>query len=268
MTSATDRRLAKLESALSSTEAVLAWLVEAQQFASLVDHARSIAELPVEAAPLSVIGQRVEASVRASMKGQPYEAIREAVRRAVGDGAFLFSLVMQINGEALEIAKVEGLRAAAVFYWMGCLLGGPRTDDLPAADRKRHVEELADCWASWRTVVGRLSLDVRVENEARASLERKYFGGRDVFFADVGQMWTEHVSLVERLCGLAEAVASTGGPKARLRRSGAIGPSGSMAEHVAGRVTRLADDARVHAYEIMGDRERAVRIVERRLLAD
>lgn len=78
----------------------------------------------------------------------------------------------------------------------------------------------------------------------------------------------QHVSLVERLCGLAEAVASTGGPKARLRRSGAIGPSGSMAEHVAGRVTRLADDARVHAYEIMGDRERAVRIVERRLLAD
>ena len=74
MTSATGRRLSKLESALLPTEAVLAWLVEAQQFPSLVDHARSIAELPVEAAPLSVIGQRVETSVRASMKGQPFEA--------------------------------------------------------------------------------------------------------------------------------------------------------------------------------------------------
>ena len=41
-----------------------------------------------------------------------------------------------------------------------------------------------------------------------------------------------------------------------------------MTERVAGRVTRLADDARVRAYEIMGDRERAVTIMERRLLAD
>jgi hypothetical protein len=71
MTSAADRRLAKLESALSPREAVLAWLVEAQQFPSLVDHARSIVELPVEAAPLGVIGARIEAAVRAAMKGQP-----------------------------------------------------------------------------------------------------------------------------------------------------------------------------------------------------
>ena len=268
MTSAADRRLAKLESALSPREAVLAWLVEAQQFPSLVDHARSIAELPVEAAPLSVIGQRVETSVRASMKGQPFEAIREAVRRAIGDGAFLFSLVMQINGQALEIANVEGLRASAVFFWMGCLLGGPRADDLPPAEKKVYLQERGAAWASWRTVVDRLSLDVRVENEARASLERKYFGGRDVFFADVGQTWAEHVSQVERLCGLAEIVASTGGPKARLRRSTGNGASGSMAERVAERVARLADDARVRAYEIMGDRERAVTIMERRLLAD
>ena len=82
MTSAAGRRLTKLEGALHPREAVLAWLVEAQQFPSVLDHARSIAVLPVEEAPLSVIGARVEAAVRASMKGQPpEEAVRDAARR-------------------------------------------------------------------------------------------------------------------------------------------------------------------------------------------
>lgn len=132
MTSATGRRLAKLESTLAPREAVLAWLMDARQFPSLIDHVRSIAELPVEAAPLSVIGDRVEASVRASMKGQPRDAISDEVRRAIGDGAFLFTLALHINGQTLEFAQLEGLRASAVFFWMGSLLGRPRTARIAA----------------------------------------------------------------------------------------------------------------------------------------
>ena len=267
MTSAADRRLAKLEGALHPREAVLAWLVEAQQFPSVLDHARSIAALPVEAAPLSVIGQRVEAAVRASLKGQPHEAIRDAVRRSVGDAVFLFSLVLQVNGQGLDIAKVEGLRATAVFFWMGTLLSGPRADDLPPPEAKVYVRELADAWATWRSVVDRLDLDLRVENEARATLERRYFGGHDVFLADVGTAWADHVDLVERLVGLAEVLASPAATKARRGSSG-TGTNASTEERAARRVAELADDARVRAYGIMGERERGVRIMERRLLAD
>jgi hypothetical protein len=266
MTTAAVRRMAKLEGALSPREAVLAWLVEAQQYPSLEDHVRSIVELPVEAAPLSVIGERVEAAVRGSMKGQPRDAIETAVRGAVGDGVFLFSLALQLNVVALEIAKVEGLRATAVFFWMGSLLGGPRADDLPSAEAKAYVRELADAWALWRTVVDRLSLEIRVETEARTTLQRRFFGGHDVFFADVGQAWADYVDLVERLASLEDAMATTGGPKARLRRSNGTQAGGSVTERVAERVARLADDARVRAYEIMGDRPRAVEILERRLL--
>ncbi len=136
MTTAASRRLTKLEGALYPREAVLAWLVEAQQFPSLEDHVRSIAELPVEAAPLSVIGARIEAAVRAAMQGQPRDAVWETVRRAVGDGVFLFSLALGLNVVALEIARLEGLRAAATFYWMGCLLGGPRAADLAPAEAR------------------------------------------------------------------------------------------------------------------------------------
>jgi hypothetical protein len=268
MTTAAGRRLTKLEGVLLPREAVLAWLVEAQQFPSLEDHVRSIAELPVEGAPLSVIGARVDAAVRASMKVQPREAIEAAARRAVGDGVFLFCLALQINVVTLEIAKVEGLRAAATFYWMGCLLGGPRAADLPPAEASTYKRELADCWAQWRTIVDRLSLDVRVENEARATLQRRFYGGHDVFFADVSQRWTEHVHMIERLARLAESFATTGGPKARPRVSKGTDAGGPATERVADRVARLADDARIRAYELPGDRPRALQILERRLLAD
>jgi hypothetical protein len=265
MTSAAARRLAKLEGALPPREAVLAWLVEAQQFPSVEDHARAIARLPVEAAPLSVIGDRIEASVRASMKGQPHDAVRDAVRRGVGDGAFLFSLALLLNVEALEFARLEGLRASAVFFWMGTLLGGPRAEDLAPHEAKAYVRELADAWASWRTVVDRLRAELNVENEARATLQRRFFAGHDVFIGDVSGVWAEHVDLVGRLANLADLLASGAGPKSRQRSRTDSG--GSLSELVAERVTWLADDARVRAFEIMGDRPRAVAIVERRLVA-
>jgi hypothetical protein len=89
-----------------------------------------------------------------------------------------------------------------------------------------------------------------------------------VFFADVSQAWAEHVAMVERLASLADALATTGASKARPRRSNRTEAGGSVTERVVARVARLADDARVRAYEIMGDRPRAVAIMERRLLAD
>ena len=70
--------------------------------------------------------------------------------------------------------------------------------------------------------------------------------------------WAEHVDLVERLLGLAEAIE----PTRPARRSSA---GESIAARVEDLATRLADDARVKAYEIVGNRERAVSIMERRL---
>jgi hypothetical protein len=141
MTTATSRRLTKLEGALHPREAVLAWLIEAQQYPSLVDHVRSIVELPVEAAPLSVIGARIESATRDAMRGQSRAAIETAARRAVGDGVFLFTLAIGLNVVALEMARLEGLRATAVFYWMGCLLGGPRESDIPPAEVETYRRE-------------------------------------------------------------------------------------------------------------------------------
>jgi len=255
MTSATGRRMAKLEATLQPREAVLHWLAEAQSYPGVVEYLRSqIVGQPVEAAPLSIIGTRVVAAVRAERKGQPREEVERAVHRAQGDAVFLFCLVVVLNGQALEIARVEGLRAAAVFYWMGTLLGGPHGP--PESDE--DARERRDAWRSWRTVVDRLAADVRVETEARAELERRYLAGRAVLFPDAAAAWAGHVDFVERLFGLAEAIEPA---RATKRPSGGE----SLAARVEALATRLADDARVKAYEIVGNRERAVSIMERRL---
>jgi hypothetical protein len=216
---------------------------------------------------LSVIGDRVEAAVRDAMKGQPRDTIEAAVRRAVGDGVFLFSLALGLNVVALEMTRLEGLRATAVFYWIGCLLGGPRDSDLPPAEVETYRRERADAWALWWPVVDRLLLEVRVENEARRTLERRFFAGHDVLFADASSAWASHAEFVERLASLADAMASIGRPMARPRRLTRTA-SGSLTKRVAERVAVLADDARVRAYEILGDRPKAVQIMERRLTVD
>ena len=179
---------------------MLAWLVEAQQLSGLDEHARRVVELPIEAAPLSVIARRVEAATREAMKGRPREAIEAAVHGAVRDAVFLFCLVFQINAQALEIAKVEVYPPAGVLLderpagWpagrgpSGC--GGARL-------RRRASGQVC----LWRSVV-----ESRVEVESRAKIETKFFGGHDVLLADAATEWASHVDLIERLAGMADAM--------------------------------------------------------------
>jgi len=263
MSSVAARRLAKVEGALGPREAVLAWLAEAQQFPNIVAQARSIADQPVEAAPLSVIGARVVASVREAMKGQPRADIERVALRRQGDAVFLFCLVLILNIQAHETARVEGLRATATFYWMGALLGGPHE---PPADDE-DAREQRDAWRLWRSVVDRLATDVRVEAEARGRLERDYLAGQDVLFADTATACAGHVRLVEHLVRMAEVIVPGEPAKARRQKPDKVGANESPDGQVDARARRLADDARVKAYEILGDRERAVSIMERRLRA-
>ncbi len=261
MTTAAGRRVAKIEGALPPVDAVLHWLAEAQQFPSITDHARSIADLPVEAAPLSVIGARVVAAVRAELKGQPREDVERAALRAQGDAVFLFCLVMILNTRALEVARFEGVCTSAAIFLMGALLGGP--PDPPTVDG--DARERRDAWIQWRSMVDQLTADVRVETEARASLERRYLGGHDVLFPDVATDWAKHIELVARLDGFAERIASADPETPARRRAGAREARASLETRVGALASQLADDARVKAYEILGERERAVRIMERRL---
>jgi hypothetical protein len=128
------RRVAGVEASLDPLAIVLKVIAHAQEYPSLDAYARAIAEVPVEAAPLSRIGTEIEASVRSSLKGRPPDEVGQAVWRAIGDAVFRYILFLRLNTSALELADHEGLRAAAAFYWMGCLLSGPRKSDLESAE--------------------------------------------------------------------------------------------------------------------------------------
>ena len=268
MTTTAGRRLAKLEGALRPREAVLAWLAEARSSPTWRTTAGTSPSCPIEAAPMSVIARRVDAAVREDMKGQPREAIEDAVYRATGDALFLFCLIFQVNIDAIEMARVEGLRAGGVFCWMGSLLGGPRDEDLAPEELEQHHAELTRCWAMWLSVVDRLDWDVRVANGVRAALAERYYAGQDVLFADARTDWTAHVEQVERMRWFADAIGASARGKAakRLRAAGPALPT--VEAGVADRMAWLTDQAKVRAYEVLGERPKAVAIMERRLLRE
>jgi hypothetical protein len=266
MTTAARRRLAKLEGALRPREAVLAWLAEVQELTDIDDYSRHIAEVPIDDAPMSVIARRVHAAVREDMKGKPREAIEDAVSRATGDALFLFCLVLQVNIEVVQTADVEALRAAAVFLWMGCLLGGPRDEDLAPDELEEHHRELTSSWTSWLSVVDRLERDVQVVDQMRATLADRYYAGHDVLFANARTRWQGHVEQVGRIKFLADGIGSPDRGKA-ARRQRARGPRvPSVGAGVEARVAWLTDWAKVRAFEVLGERPKAVAIMERRIL--
>jgi hypothetical protein len=259
------RRLAAVETLLGSTELVLHILAEAQTFDSLEDYTRSVIDQPEEAAPLNRIAASTETRIRTEMKGASREAIDAAVRRATGDGIFVFILVLQMNGAALEIARVEGLRAAASFYWMASLLGGPRKEDLEPAEWTAHKKELGSAWHSWRAVVAGLLATLTVEEDAREQLEGRYLGGQPSLLADAEREWSKFADIVDRLWSIAEKVV----PLTRAEERRVSGEGGRrFDELVRERARTLADDARISTFDRLGENTRALSILERRLVRD
>jgi hypothetical protein len=256
------RRVAALESSLPPLDVVLRVLAEAQAYASLDAYARAVAEVPVEAAPISRIAADTETSVRAALKGKPREEVEAAIRRAVGDAIFRFILFLRINSEALAMAEMEGLRATAAFFWMGCLLGGPREADLEPDEWQAHQAEQTAAWRLWRGVVASLLVVTLVEEDAREELKARYLGGRPALLAESQADWDRFVEQIDRLWLMAETLVPLNPDEEE--RVDTANPD-AFDERVADRVRHLADDARVSTFERIGETPRAVAIMERRL---
>jgi hypothetical protein len=259
-----ERRLARVEGSLAPRQIVLRIVGEAQEFDGLEAYTRSVIDLPDAASPLSRIASETDAAVRSSMKGQPREAVETAVRRALGDGLFAFLLVLQLNTAAFEVAQLEGLRASALFFWMGSLLGGPRADDLDATARVVYLKELAAAWGSWTSVLDYLTGLVAIEEEARSILETRYLDGHAALFADAAAAWASLRDTVDRIAALASGLRPATPARASRKRQRVSG-SRTHPDQARERARTLADDARIRTFDLLDERRPALAILERRL---
>jgi hypothetical protein len=266
-----ERRLAKLEGALSPKAATLLWLLEAQQFGSLPAYVDWLIDQPISAAPLERVPTQARAGALEAMRGQPREAVREAAHHAVRDAIFLVELVLKLNVAAEEATQLLGLRYAALFWEMRANSAEAQLD---AAGQSRGTRGGRDAgWTAWRAAMASLIGDLYLTEEARAHLQRRYLDGTPALIPDLKADWDMLRDRAERLANIGcvvGAVAATvdGAPRRRGRPQIDLRQLHAAARHRAPvEAATLVDAARAATLDALGDKAGAATIAERRLRA-
>jgi hypothetical protein len=264
-----ERRLARLESALSPKTATLLWLSEAHGFGSLEAYVGWLIDQPISAAPLERVPGQSERAVRAAMRGQPREAVREAAHQAIRDAVFLVELVIRLNGATVELTRLEGLRYA-VLHWQMRAFSAEASLSGAGASRQATAAAVAS-WRTWGADVTALFARLQAAEEARVHLERQYLDGHHALFPDAIQDGARLREGAERLAGLGDSLSPLmeGHLPARRRskvdleavRSGARAQAPALA-------ARLVDEARFATLDVLGDGAAASAIAARRFRAD
>jgi len=261
------RRLDKLEHSLGPKEAILRWLEEAHRFGSIVEYARATIDLPESAQPSIRITEHVEAAIRRTRRGRTDDELELAVRQAIGDVVFLYQLVFVLNQTAANYAHEAMSRSLVLSGQLARLVTDPLSEDqdarranLPAA---RQVDR---AWQVWRESTEALVSDIRVEQAARSGLEKAYFAGGAVLFADVAEDWTRLGDQADRLDTIVTTLREPYRTRAGFRRRRILPKEpGSIASRAQSRKAELADDARIAAFEALDERPRAIALAEARL---
>jgi hypothetical protein len=267
-----ERRLAKLEGALSPKAATLLWLAEAHQFRSLPAYVDWLIDQPISAAPLERVPKQARAAILEAMRGQPREVMREAAHQAVRDAIFLVKLVLGLNSAAEATIRIEGLRYAVFFREMRALTAETQLETAHAP-RDRSEGRTAQ-WAAWRAAAVSLIGSLYAAEAARALLERRYLEGALTLFPDLAADWLRLHEQAEQLTGLGDGVD---GPAGRVeggrhrRRRAQIDLRQLRAaalRRAPEEAASLVDAARAETLDALGDTAGATTIAEHQLRAD
>jgi len=264
-----ERRLAKLEGALSPKAATLLWLEEAHQFGSLPAYVAWLIDQPISVAPLERVPAQVRAAALEALRGLPREVVRASSHQAVRDAIFLVELVLKLNSAAGEAIRLLGLRHAALFWQMRAISAEAQLET--AGPSRGASGGCTARWAAWRAAVASLIGTLYAAEEARAHLERRYLERTPSLFPDLAADWLRLLEEVERLAGLGDVVGVTAGrvgggrhrrgrPHSDLRqlRSAAL-------DRAPEEAASLVDAARAAALGALGDTAGAAATAERRL---
>ena len=264
-----ERRLIKLEGALSPKAATLLWLAEAQEFGSLPAYVNWLIDQPISAAPLERVPEQARAAAVESMRGQPREAVQEASRGAVRDGLFLVELVLRLNAVAEETIRMEGLRYAIFFWEMRALTAEAALARRSRSRVARSTSSLAEHWQAWCEGSTGLLIGIYAAEEARLLLERRYLDGHPALFPEAVEDWARLLEQAERLVGLGDALRPlmVGTPRLRGAAAGIdLDALRARARALAATlVGRLLTDARAATLDILGATDAATALAARQL---
>jgi hypothetical protein len=268
-----ERRLARLEGALSPKAATLLWLEEAHRFRSLPAYVDWLIDRPISAAPLERVPQQARTAAVEAMRGQPREVVLEAAHGAVRDAIFLVELVLKLNVAAEETIRIGGPRYAALFWEMRAISAEAELET--AGPSAGTSDTLTARWTAWRGEVASLIGSLFLAEETRTLLERRYLEGAPTLLRDLAADWQRLREQAERLAGLGAVISATAGriDGVRDRR----GRSSRRAEidlrqlraaalrHAPEAAAVLVDAARAGALDVLGNTAGAAIIAARRL---
>src|ERR1035437_9678534 len=103
------RRVAVIESSLSSTKLVLRWLAGAHACRDVPAYVAALLAKDPPVAPLDRLAREAVHGARTAMRGKRPELVDAAVRSALRETVFRFELVMRINVTAHELLDKEQL---------------------------------------------------------------------------------------------------------------------------------------------------------------
>jgi hypothetical protein len=263
-----ERRLARLEGALSPKAATLLWLEDAHKFGSLPAYVDWLIDQPISAAPLERVPEQARAAAIEALRGQPREVVREASRQAVRDAIFGVELVLRLNSVAEETIRIEGLRYSVFFWEMRAISAEAELARRNRSRANRSASSLVERWQEWCAATVALLTRIYAAEEARLLLEHRYLDGHPALFPDATADWERLRERAEGLAGLGDALRpliagtrrrrSAPGLSLDVLRSGARLQTPAVA-------ARLVDEARAATLDVLGDIEGATAIVARRI---
>jgi len=199
-----ERRLDKVEAALTPTQRILAWLDEAHAYGSLSAYVDSLLDKPPDEFPVNRLANDAATATRAALRGKPAETVGTAVRTALRATIFRFQLVLRINVVAHETIDRETLIYAVFAGQLALLAGENRQERLTD---EPHLRRLAQC----RDITISRVDGWRAAQEARSIAEERYLGGRAALFPDTARDEAERLRSCMELAVMADAIAELDG---------------------------------------------------------
>lgn len=246
------RRLAVLETSLTPTRRVVAWLDEAHALGDLTAYVESLLDQPPEAAPINRLAREAASAARTAGRGRPAEVIDAAVRTALRETIFRYELVMRINVTGHELMDRALLLYTALAAQLALLAGEKRAAPRSGPD---HLGWLAQC----RDLAMRQVTELLGAQEARSTVEGRYLDGHAALFPDTVAAWAEQLQMAQTLAVMADRLAELDGAPPLV----APADSDAVSRRAAVLVADLVEPARVTALDKLDEGRRATTVATR-----